>query len=102
MQPIDHQNQSPTHAAQTARPSDAEGIAASAARPRATVVAPEVAARIVACRAAGESVSAITGSLHMTPGEVRAVLGADQMVAAPVRVPRGLGEALVTAIGAAR
>ena len=66
------------------------------------VVAPEVAARIVARRVAGESLSAITGSLHLTPGEVRAVLGAGRVVAVPVRVPRGLGEALVTAIRAAR
>jgi hypothetical protein len=65
------------------------------------VVAPEVAARIVARRVAGESLSVITTSLHMTPAEVRAVLDAGQ-VAEPVRVPRGLGEALVTAIGAAR
>jgi len=66
------------------------------------VVAPEVAARIVACRAAGASLSVITGCLHLTPGEVRAVLGAGQVVAAPVRVPRGLGEVLVTAIRTAR
>ena len=45
-------------------------------RQRAVIVAPEVAARIVARRVAGESLSVITGSLHLTPREVRAVLGA--------------------------
>jgi hypothetical protein len=71
-------------------------------RQRAVIVAPEVAARIVALRVAGQSLSMITGCLHLTPGEVRAVLGAGQVVGAPVRVPRGLGESLVTVIGAAR
>jgi hypothetical protein len=67
----------------------------------ALVVAPEVAARIVARRVAGEPLSAITASLHMTPAEVRAVLGARPVVAAQVRVLRGgLAEALVTAIRA--
>jgi hypothetical protein len=71
-------------------------------RQRAVIVAPEVAARIVAARVAGQSLSMITGCLHLTPAEVRAVLAAGQAVAAPVRVPRGLGDALVTAIRAAR
>jgi hypothetical protein len=41
-------------------------------RQRAVIVAPEVAARIVALRVAGQSLSMITGCLHLTPGEVRA------------------------------
>jgi hypothetical protein len=41
-------------------------------RQRAVIVAPEVAARIVAARVAGQSLSMITGCLHLTPGEVRA------------------------------
>jgi len=38
------------------------------------VVAPEVAARIVAEREEGASLSRITGRLHLTPGEALAVL----------------------------
>ena len=69
---------------------------------RGPVVAPEVAERIVARCAAGGSVSEITGSLHMTPGEVRAVLRAGRVaapeVAAPVIVPRPVGQMLLAAI----
>jgi hypothetical protein len=43
-------------------------------RERPVIVAPEVAARVVAAREAGKSLSEITGSLHLTPGEVRGVL----------------------------
>jgi len=42
----------------------------------AAVVAPEVAARIVALREAGEGVSDIGHSLNLTPGEMSAVLRA--------------------------
>jgi len=42
--------------------------------PGVVIVAPEVAARIAARRAAGESVADIGRSLHMTPGEVRTAL----------------------------
>jgi len=44
------------------------------ARPPSAIIAPEVAARIVARRAAGEPLSVLTHDLHMTPGEIRAVL----------------------------
>jgi hypothetical protein len=40
----------------------------------APVVAPEVAARIVACRAAGDDVAVISRTLHLTPVEVLRVL----------------------------
>jgi hypothetical protein len=54
---------------------------------RQVIVAPEVAALIVACRAAGGSFSAITGRWHLTPAEVRALLGTHSVpeVAEPVR-----------------
>jgi hypothetical protein len=42
------------------------------------VVAPEVAAQIVARRAAGDSVAVIGRDLHMRPGEVAGVLHAAQ------------------------
>jgi hypothetical protein len=97
MRPIDQHTQSPKLAARAERPSDAAAMT-SAARPGGIVVAPEVAARIVACRVAGESLSAIMGRLHLTPREVWAVLDAAPVVAVPVRVPHMVGEAL-TGIG---
>jgi len=69
------------------------------------VVAPEVAARIVALRAAGASLSEISGSLHLTPGEVGAVLRAGRVaaeVAEPIVASGGVGGMLLSAIRAAR
>ena len=67
------------------------------------VVASEVAERIVACRAAGAPLSVITGSLHMTPGEVRSVLrvraGEAPELAAPIVASRAAGELVMGAIG---
>ena len=66
------------------------------------MVAPEVAERIVARRAVGDPLSAITGSLHMTPGEVRSVLrvraGVAPEVAEPIVASGAAGELVLAAI----
>jgi len=76
MQPIDQHDESPIRTPQTDSTAAAAASSAPAVRTSATVVAPEVAARIVADRAAGVTLSEITGRFHMTPREALAVLAA--------------------------
>jgi hypothetical protein len=65
-----------------------------------TVVAQEVADRVVARRAAGESMSAITGSLHLTPREVRAVLDVGQVASRRSGLEVSTGEMAASISGA--
>ena len=77
-------------------------VMADVGRPgREVVVAPEVAARILAFRAAGGSLSEITGCLHLTPAEARTVFcaGPDAPEVAPqVRAPRPVAEMLLAGL----
>lgn len=64
MQPTDQHTSSPTSTGQTQ------------VRCAATVVAPEVAERILARQATGQQVSQIGRDLQLTPAEIRSVLRA--------------------------